>query len=285
MRRFRPAPSCSSGLTLVELIVGIVVLGILLALTSMFVRNQVESYMDVVRRAELVDVADGALRRMARDLQAALPNSPRVPGANCIEYIPTKAGGRYRAEPDGGGNGDPLDFSAADASFAIYGTNPGIADDDWIAVYNLGIPGADAYAGDNIARVAGAPVWNAPRQETEVAIESRLFPLASASHRFHVIPAGEPTVSYVCVGAGTSAAGDGQGTLFRRVGSLPYPATGSCPAVAGGTPVLATNVARCSFAYTPGSLQRMGLVDIELEIARAGERIVLRRQVNVTNTP
>ncbi len=282
----RAFPSRSSGVTLVELIVVLVVLGALLPLVSMFVRNQIEGYMDVARRAELVDIADGALRRMARDLQTALPNSPRTPGVNCVEFIPTKAGGRYRAAKDAGGGGDPLDVSVADTSFDMYGDNTGsIATNDWIAVYNLGVPGADAYGADNVSRVSGTPTWNATRQETSISIDSKQFPLASPSSRFHVIPGSEQVVSYVCVGAGTSSNGDGLGTLFRRVGSLPYPLPGACPSVTAGTPILATNVARCEFSYSAGSLQRMGLVDIELEIARAGEKIMLHRQVNVTNTP
>ncbi len=110
-----------AGFTLVEMIVSIVVLGVLLSLTSMFVRNQVETYADVARRTELADAADTAMRRMVRDLQAALPNSPRTPTADCVEFIPTKTGGRYRAESDGTAGSEFLDFSAADSVFNMYG--------------------------------------------------------------------------------------------------------------------------------------------------------------------
>ncbi|HNM65346.1 MAG TPA: prepilin-type N-terminal cleavage/methylation domain-containing protein [Accumulibacter sp.] len=286
------ARKMQAGVTLVEMIVAIVITGILLSLTSMFVRNQVDSYTDVARRTDLVDTANTAVRRMARDLATALPNSPRVPQSNCVEYIPTKAGGRYRSESDGGA--DPLNLTAADTSFNMYGPQSAnasqqIAINDLIAVYNLGITGADAFAGDNTAAVAApAPAWDVALQETKITITSKLFPLASPTNRFQVIPASEQAVSYVCLGAGTSGSGDGQGTLYRYVRTLPYPASSppACPAsVPAGTPVLASNVSACTFTYTPGSLQRTGLVSIALEIRRANEPVILYQNVNVVNTP
>lgn len=279
------------GVTLIEMIVAIVVSGILLSITSMFVRNQVESYTDVSRRTDLVDAANTAVRRMARDLAAALPNSPRVPQSNCVEYIPTKTGGRYRSESDGGASSDPLDFSAADSSFNMFGPQSAsgsqqIAAGDLIAVYNLGITGADAFGGDNTSAVSGVPSYSAATQETTITIASKLFPLASPSSRFQVISSLEQAVSYVCLGAGTSATGDGQGTLYRYARSLPYAPSGSCPAVVpAGTPVLASNVSTCTFTYTPGSLQRTGLVTIALELRRANEPVILYQNVNVVNTP
>ncbi len=273
------------------MIVAIVVLGVLLSLTSMFIRNQVESYFDVARRAELADAADTAMRRMVRDLQAALPNSPRTPTAACVEFIPTKTGGRYRAESDGSVGSEFLDFSAADSVFNMYGPQSAIAAQqiaigDLVVVYNLGIPGADAFVQDNTsAVVVPVPAWNAGSQETTLTIASKQFPLASASNRFHVIPAGEQVVSFVCTGVGTSPAGDGTGVLYRYVRALPQAAGAACPAVPVGTPILLNNVSACSFAYTAGVLQRSGQVAVSLAIRRAGETVSLQYQVNVANTP
>lgn len=291
MRRDKLFP-LQQGVTLIEMIVAIVVTGILVSLTSMFVRNQIESYTDVARRVDLVDMADGAVRRMARDLQNALPNSPRTPGSNCVEFIPTKTGGRYRTDSDGSAGSEYLDFTAADSKFNMYGPMSGnaaqqIAIGDLVAVYNLGITGANAFEGDNTAAVvAPAPSYSATSKETTINIASKLFPLASANNRFHVIPSAEQAVSYVCLGAGVSAAGDGQGTLYRLVKTLPYPMPAGCPAsVPAGTPVLASNIGSCVFTYTPGTLQRTGLVSIALDIRRAGEPVAIHQQVNVTNTP
>lgn len=282
-----PAPRTGQrGVTLVELIVALVVLGTLLPLVSMFVRNQIEGYLDVVRRAELVDIADGASRRMARDLQTALPNSVRTHGTTCLEFIPTKAGGRYRAETDASDDGDTLDFSAADGSFDLFGSNPDIIENDLIAIYNLGIPGAaDAYdhagspASSTVTDVTGIEAGDLSG-ETKLRIGSKKFPLASPGNRFHVIPGTGQVVAYVCrVPAGGSGL-----RLYRHSYRLDE-TTGACPTVPDDAPILASDIASCQFEVANGILQRMGLVSISLEIARAGETIRLHRQVNVSNTP
>ena len=54
-----------------------------------------------MRRAELTDAADGALRRLSRDIHLALPNSIQVSGG-LIHFIMTSGGGRYRSELEGG---------------------------------------------------------------------------------------------------------------------------------------------------------------------------------------
>ena len=58
------------------------------------------------------------------------------------------------------------------------------------------------------------------------------------------------------------------------------------PAPPGGDLViLAANVSACTLTYTPGMLQRQGLVSIRLTISRDGETVTLQHQVNVDNTP
>ena len=138
------------GFTLVEPVVVIVITGIISAIVAVFIRAPVEGYVDSVARAELTDAADTALRRIARDVNAALPNSLRQgPGAACIEFLPTVGGGRYRVALSSGGAGDILDFSQNDQTFDVLaqsGLPPvgGFAGTSTV-VYNLGIPGADAY--------------------------------------------------------------------------------------------------------------------------------------------
>ena len=88
------------GVTLIEMIVAIAVSGVLIAMAGMFVRNQITSYFDVARRAELSDIADGALRRIARDVQGALPNSLRPAGTTSayVEFVPIMNAGRFASQ-------------------------------------------------------------------------------------------------------------------------------------------------------------------------------------------
>ena len=66
----------SRGVTLIELVVAMVVVGIVVAATVYFF-YPVAQGVDVAGRAELTDVADNALQRIGREVRLALPNSVR----------------------------------------------------------------------------------------------------------------------------------------------------------------------------------------------------------------
>jgi prepilin-type N-terminal cleavage/methylation domain-containing protein len=87
------------GFSLIELVMVIVILGVVGATVAVFMRKPVDAYVDTSRRAALSDLADTAVRRIARDVRRALPNSVRNPSNQCIEFIPTRTGGRYRPRP------------------------------------------------------------------------------------------------------------------------------------------------------------------------------------------
>src|SRR5262245_5020575 len=90
------------GVTLIELVVVIALVGILGALIVTFVQP-IRSYIDVGRRAALADAADGALRRIGRDVRLALPNSVRVDASGqFVELLLVRTGGRYRVGEDAG---------------------------------------------------------------------------------------------------------------------------------------------------------------------------------------
>lgn len=283
MRRALPRMA-QRGFTLIELVMVIVLMGVIGGVVAVFMRNPIDAYVASGRRAGLTDVADTTVRRMARDLRTALPNSIRTPGAQCIEFIPTKTGGRYRTEEKALNDDSSLDFTKNDTHFHMLGdhtalpANQQIAAGDIIAVYNLGISGADAYANDNtsvvsaVAAVAGSPV------ETRIDINAKKFPLASGSNRFHVVPAAEPVVGYAC---------PGDGTLRRYVQSLPYAAPTSCPSAAtlATAPRLATNVSACSFSAAGVDLQRNALVSLRIQITDTGETVSLYNEVHVSSTP
>lgn len=261
------------GFTLVELIMVIVIMGVIGGIVAVFMKSPIDAYFASARRAALTDVADTAVRRMARDIRKALPNSILNPNNQCLEFIPTKTGGRYRADVDASGNGDILNFTAADGSFDMLGTNSALADQvikagDLVAVYNLGITGSDAYASDNTSAVAGVGAGSLAN-ETKITITPKQFPLASGSNRFHVIPNGENVVAYVCSG----------GNLRRTVRTF---AGASCPAT--GT-ILASKVGSCNFVYNGSDLQRNALAQLSITFTDSGEAVSLYHEVHVNNTP
>src|SRR5437763_14436916 len=88
------------GHTLLELVMVIVVLGVIGVTFGFFIVPAVNANQAVERRAALIDSADVALRRMARDIRIALPHSVRVSyvaGTGfAIETIPPTDSGRLR---------------------------------------------------------------------------------------------------------------------------------------------------------------------------------------------
>ena len=270
--------SAERGFTLVEMIMVIVITGIIGGMVAVFLKAPIQEYMDVGRRADMTDIADTALRRIGRDLRLALPNSVRVTGtcngtATCfIEFLPTTGGGRYRAALAATAPfGDILDFTMADTSFDVLGTVPPAPSGvQYVVVYNLGIPGSDAYAGSNRATYSGL------NTATNIAISAMRFPFASPAARFQVITT---PVSYVCDPVG--------GTLTRYWGYPIQPSQPSSAPIAGATSaLLAKNVSKCNFSYNPYVVaQRSGLVTMNLGITESGETVKLYSATHVSNVP
>lgn len=265
------------GVTLVEMIVVIAITGVLVAMVSLFGQNQIAAYVDTASRAALADAADTALRRIARDLQSALPNSVRVSGNTLLEYVPVRDGGRYRAGLTALGTGNPLDISdPLDTSFDVLGpavtTNAG----DRLVIYNLGQVGSDVYAGTSSRALTTIGSLSS------LGFAGAQFPFASPQHRFQVV--GGP-VSYQC---------DLANRVLRRrwcynfqsaqplvFGSLPvHPAC-----AAEQSAVLVDGVTACNITYTPGVLMRNGLVTLALTLTQNGESVTLMHQVDVLNSP
>lgn len=263
------------GFTLVEAVIVIGITGILAAIVAVFIVRPVEGYYDTARRAEMTDAADTALRRIARDLRLALPNSVRTSGNQAVEFLLTRTGGRYRASPPDSGTFDILDFNnPADESFEVLGpamsfdaTSP--TNQNQIVIYNLGIPGADAYEGMNRRAYKGAT----GAVNTIEITSSSVFPADSPTHRFQVV---ETPVSYIC---DLTA-----GTLTRYWGYTITSAQAVPPASASSA-LLARNVSECIFSYAPGFTARNGLVTMRLSITEAGEKVTLYHEVHVINVP
>lgn len=281
----------NAGFTLIEAVMVIVITGIVAGMVAVFIKGAVDSYVDTARRAELVDGADISLRRLAREIRLALPNSLRVDcttdTSHCyLEIIPTKDGGRYRDAGDGSTGGNILDFTDSSKTFFDFMGPTTVAANDFIVVYNLG-PGyapADAYEGGNRAQVASSYASGSILPLTSNPFATQSPPLPSPSSRFHVVPDSGP-ITYVCA---TATAGP----VLRYTGYRSAGAWSAQPvSIAAGplntvTPSLLVNSATCVISYTAHVLQRHGILFIRLNVTdESGEQISVFQQVHVDNSP
>lgn len=261
--------------TLVEAVIVIAITGIIAAVVAVFIQKPIQGYFDSVRRAELTDIADTAVRRMARDLHLALPNSVRVTTVGAVyylEFLQTSGGGRYRAAVDNAGAGNVLDFTQATTSFDVLG--PPVAtvagEQNLMAVYNQGpgVTNADAYAGGNTTAITGIA-------GITVTIASKQFPFASPAGRFQII---SYPVTYVC---------DPTAQTLTRISNYTISATQPTSfASSAGASLLAKNVTSCSFTYDANVItQRAGLVAAALQLTLSGESVNLYQEVHVSNVP
>lgn len=282
---------------MVELVVVIALTGIISAIVAKFIQVPMQGYIDMARRAELSDIADTAIRRVSRDLRSALPNSVRITTSGSsvyIEFLPILTGGRYRADVNNVGAGDPLDFSSTtETSFDMFGPvsmQPGqalAAATNYVVVYNLGIAGADAYnanagSSDNTSPLTGAAAAGSLTNENKFNFTAKKFPFPSPSNRFQII---DRPVTYVCTEDATGASG----TLRRYSG---YAIQASQPVSISVAPLstatsalLAENVSNCDFTYQTGVTERTGLVTLLLGLTKDSETVQLYSSIHVGNVP
>lgn len=285
------------GFTLVEMIVVIVITGIIGGIVAMFIRAPVQSYVDSARRAEMSDVADTALRRIARDLHTAVPNSLRMTAdPTYVEFLPTRDGGRYRVTDVGAGacgvSGNELSFDVADTCFEIIGSAMNFNAGDAVVIGSTQSDGSLPYksaAGGGVMRMIANPAGVGTGLHAVKILSTVPFPKTSEldGHRFEIVPADQQAVTYACVNmqnGALDANGDGQGSLTR------YWAYGVIdpqkpPAALGVTgSALANNVSACNFVYTTTS-QRDSLLAVTLTITRSNESVTLYHEIHMNNIP
>jgi MSHA biogenesis protein MshO len=264
--------STERGFTLIEAVMVIAITGVVIGVLSIFVLPATTAYFASNARAQLGDQADTALRRIARDLSQALPNSARVSSNNLnVELIPVSGAARYAVD-----SGDTLMFGTADPSFAVVGTPLRISHaSQQLAWFNLGagIPDADAYTLSNVRMST-----NAAGSATAVNITNAGLPNSLQAQPYRVYAIEQP-VTYRCDMSTTP------GTLYRHTG---YGFVASQPGTPSGgtTAVLARNVTACRFVYDGSAFAtRYGVVTLQLQLTSQGETVSLYQTVHVDNLP
>lgn len=285
------------GFSLIELIVVIVLVGILAAGAGLLITRPIEAYSDQIRRSQLVDSAEMALRRIAVDVRRALPNSIRVvnnsPNGWALEMVNTVDGARYRDEfggafitPD-----DILQFtvlkdqifnllgglttmsigSYPDYRVVIYNTNP-------VQVYNDAANNNDP----GIISAAGLALSQVGIEQRITLNASHEFQFQSPTQRLFVV---DGPISYIC--------DDSTGRLTRFEGYT-YRANQAAVDTVGELSALAnvqigrvaSQVSSCSIVYQAGTSQRGGLITLELAVTDSeNESVQLLHQIHVENAP
>jgi MSHA biogenesis protein MshO len=293
------------GVTLIEMVAAIVIVGIIGAVVVFFL-NPIRQSADLALRAGLTDVADNALQRIGRDLKLALPNSVRldstsVPGSVFLEFLAVRTAGRYRAAgggptiggencsvDDGSGipDSDQLVFDSPDTCFTTLGKLPGtVAANDRLVLSNYE---SKLATGQNAYQTAGVLNWvtitNVDTSEPNrdrVEFGSTMFQRAlhdSPGKRFFVISG---PVTYRCdMTAGTITRHDGYAPQLTQ------------PTAFGAGTLIAEHVMSgtgCSFSYSNVGPQ-LGLVTMRITLQRplfggATEAVSLYHAVHVNNTP
>lgn len=293
------------GVTLIELVVAIVVIGIIVTAVSFFLTPLRQS-TDVALRAELTDIADNALQRMGRDVKLALPNSVRVTssaGAAYLEFLAVRTAGRYRA--DGGGisggvdcpatdpvlgtpDNDQLSFDTVnDTCFKSVGKVSDAAtiaiNTDQLVLNNLGagFSQQDAYEAGNANRalVTAVSMVEANRDRIDFA---RASPFSRTLHdspgkRFFIVSG---PVSYVC---------DPVLRTIRRYWGYTTAPSQPTSFVGGSSALIAERVTGCGFDYSNvGPQLNLLTVRVTLEGQRfdgSVETVSLYHAVHVNNSP
>lgn len=279
------------GFTLIELVITLVLSTIVVGFVAMFISGPVQGFTDQSRRVRLVDAADASLKRIARDIRRSLPNSVRITTVGTVtalELLSTVDGGRYRAQPPGTPD-QILDFASGDQRFNVLGPFTQIAkpfneQGYYLAIYNVGVPGANAYELANVITPPGMTISIAadttPGEDRVTLSAPFRFAYESPTQRVFLV---EGPVTYLCDAV--------LGTLTRyedydiRTNQSDVDTHGELLGEGATASLMANEVTGCSFDYSPGTAERAGLVSLQIVVSSQGERVSLLSQVHVDNVP
>jgi MSHA biogenesis protein MshO len=312
-----------SGMTLIEMVMVIVLLGILGSSFGLFIVPMVNGYNAQVQRAGLVDAGESALRRMARDIRIAVPNSVRVTsptasGGFALEMIPTVDGGRFCATGlvDCGslaGGLSPtdrqvLDVTAADAEFDIIGC---FQDSDFKTAAAAGTTSYRLVVGnkaDEVYTDTGTPKVITPSSTTlTMAADptggtcgssgARHHLTLGASHKFCPDATADdcnsrtPRQRVFVVKAAEAPVSyicdlTASPKTLKRYWNYTFPATQPTSAPGGSTSaLLASGVKTCSVTSSTSDVQNTGIVVIRLELEDgSSESVTLMHQAQIDNS-
>lgn len=267
----RPPIAASSGFTLVELVITLVLLGILSAGTFEYVTNAMKAYRHASRQEQLTAMARIAVEKIGRELRNAHPASVRISPANnrCIEFFPITGSGTYQDDDSeiygGGSSAKALPTGSTANQFDVFGLTVTPVTGNHIVVGPR-----DFYA------VAPAVAARAPFASisTVEGIIQRVT--LGGSYRFQHSPARR-----VYVVEGPAAFCLEGSDLLRRTGY----AEGSDPATGSGVLTGEHLDAGSSINYSGQALTRNGVVQMVLAVTVDGDSTDITHEVQIRNVP
>jgi MSHA biogenesis protein MshO len=316
----RPKFYGSRGVTLIELVVVITISAIVATVLGTIIVRPIQGYQAQVRRAELVDAAEMALRRMGREIRLALPNSVRVrdslgnvdnvtcnaAGVTCtLELLRTVDGARYRVGPGNlghshgptqfrlrvpGTDGDGFNIIGAFANFQP--ALPYNSTTERLAIYNQSATGANSAYADAVLPAGPYVITNpnAP-QNTRFTLQND-----AAGDEQQILPVGvsfnfrwdSPNHRVFIVDTPVSyVCNAGPNGNITRYWSYPITAAQQAAPAGATTALLSTPVTACRFSYSAGTNQRAGLITLAITLTdnATGEQVSLLYQAHVDNFP
>jgi len=286
----------TGGFSLVEAIAVIVILGIIAASIAVFMQKPIQGYFSSTTRLQMADTADTALRRIARDVRLALPNTVRVDASGMfLEFIPIKSGGRYQ-------DNDAC-FSTGCSSLSTMGdmlSNVQVTlNSDQVSIYSqynnnpadctLSSSGLySAYCGSGVTTLTSATGSGSSSNTLGFASTVFVPPGGSPTRRIFIISASP--VTYACDAAtatlwrisgytrqSAQPASLISAPLLTATNKVPLATNVTCPTIAAGSPP--------RFSYAAGASERYSLLSSWITLTSSGETISLLNQVHVDNTP
>jgi len=286
----------TGGFSLVEAIAAIVILGIIAASIAVFMQKPIQGYFSSTTRLQMADTADTALRRIARDVRLALPNTVRVDASGMfLEFIPIKSGGRYQDNDacfSGGCSslstmGDMLSNvqvalnSDQVSIYSQYNNNPADCTLSSVGLYS-------AYCGSGVTTLTTATGSGSSSNTLGFASTVFVPPGGSPTRRIFIIAASP--VTYACDAAtatlwrisgytrqSAQPASLTSAPLLTATSKVPLATNVTCPTIAAGSPP--------RFSYAAGASERYSLLSSWITLTNSGETISLLNQVHVDNTP
>ena len=272
------------GFTLVELVTVIVILGILATSMTSFLRFGTQSYTDAADREELISTARFVVERLNREVRNALPNSARVIGSTCLEYIPVNESAIYLDIPVAP---EPASSAITLAPFASALVN----NSSKISIY--GLDTNDLYSNtDNgvIANFNPDTMLSLTPLHTPVGLSSSSAIVTLTLNNAIAFNANSPTERLYFIEAPVSYCFENE-SIFRydnyldATGNYAYDADGT-PSITDATRVLmAQNVQSAAFSVVNATLQRNSLVQVNFRFFQNLETIEFNNEIQVTNVP